>query len=597
MSHVNNLSGYKPSSHVITKMIPHNMNGHGQPVMDQNGGFFSPVAPPSMTQRQFCYLCDLPRMPWALLYEFSELVCRGCVNYEGIDRIESVLDSARYLKNQIQSSKKLFPLLSTHLSMNGQHKPLEMREVLEANRRPNLESTTDDVVFIRSTTTTPTAYVCNSSSTMSKAETVTSQNLNMHWKKPLASAQIIKKDSLNVYPTQRHANFNQITTTLNQCCPFLIRLAKSGNKFILGSVIEFSVSSTTGLSVKAEYPVASAKKFQSLAEVVQAMTNDRQPTNDTNARNVSIAFPERYLEYQRKNGDWFELSTLLTENVLSFLEPLNNYLLPKVLEFNNNSNNTNTSVNDTSPGTAEKMNSSINLSNSGNGIDLSLRPGKRPRLIDVCTVPAAGQSKTSIQVPKSASKSASPGLSTPAGMSSTGTLSSSPSSSSSAGAATTASTALELSTIASGTIDMTRKAAIDKLIESEDSTAISTVITSTGYNCFTCKSVLEESHFIQCPAVTKHRFCFQCTSRIIDQQMALHGMSSEVHCPSGDDCPVAGSNMPWAFFESEMAAVKSAAAAAASKGDKSGGTGMDLNRGTLNGEHQSNTARISSAQS
>lgn len=69
--------------------------------------------------------------------------------------------------------------------------------------------------------------------------------------------------------------------------------------------------------------------------------------------------------------------------------------------------------------------------------------------------------------------------------------------------------------------------------------------------CTLCHERLEDTHFVQCPSVPSHKFCFPCSRQSIKQQ----GSSGEVYCPSGEKCPLVGSNVPWAFMQGEIATI------------------------------------------
>uniref|UniRef100_UPI00398EB60D interferon regulatory factor 2-binding protein 2-like n=1 Tax=Pristiophorus japonicus TaxID=55135 RepID=UPI00398EB60D len=79
----------------------------------------------------------------------------------------------------------------------------------------------------------------------------------------------------------------------------------------------------------------------------------------------------------------------------------------------------------------------------------------------------------------------------------------------------------------------------------------SSVPSSAPLCCTICHERLEDTHFVQCPSVPSHKFCFPCSRESIKQQ----GATGEVYCPSGEKCPLVGSNVPWAFMQGEIATI------------------------------------------
>lgn len=67
--------------------------------------------------------------------------------------------------------------------------------------------------------------------------------------------------------------------------------------------------------------------------------------------------------------------------------------------------------------------------------------------------------------------------------------------------------------------------------------------------CSECHQALEDTHFVQCPSISDHRYCFTCCKNFIKKQTG----EKEIYCPSGSKCPLVGSaNIPWAFMQTEI---------------------------------------------
>uniref|UniRef100_A0A1I7Y417 RING-type domain-containing protein n=1 Tax=Steinernema glaseri TaxID=37863 RepID=A0A1I7Y417_9BILA len=79
---------------------------------------------------------------------------------------------------------------------------------------------------------------------------------------------------------------------------------------------------------------------------------------------------------------------------------------------------------------------------------------------------------------------------------------------------------------------------------SPDNSGERRLLNGVTLKCTICSKRLEDTHFVQCPSVPNHKFCFECSRDSIKKL--------ETYCPSGQKCPLAGSNMPWSFMQNEI---------------------------------------------
>uniref|UniRef100_UPI003AAA4C80 interferon regulatory factor 2-binding protein 1-like n=1 Tax=Centroberyx gerrardi TaxID=166262 RepID=UPI003AAA4C80 len=417
------------------------------------------MSSPSSSRRQWCYLCDLPKMPWTVVWDFSEVVCRGCVNYEGANQIEFLIASARQLKR-------------THGMQDG--------NVRSPGPSPNKHGTTGRGEGAADVGRPHTDRFERGGRGESGGSTV------------------------RVPPNGLHRD-GQPPQEVNRQSP------SASRRPMLDAAIPPSLV-TQGIA---------GIPHGLLARMPAGLTARTAPMSSP------LIFPAPVLAEmsRRQLGIGMGIAPFITPE------------LERELSSSQTQSKIQTQIHTAVAGSSSSKNSGLPSSSSSM---------------------AGGVSQTSPKPASSPARQPRP-LAARSGGEPLG-------SSISAEAATTAaalphSGASELGSASAG----------------------STLSSGTTLSCTLCHERLEDTHFVQCPSVPGHRFCFPCTRAYIQSRRG----DGEVYCPSGERCPLDSSpnSPPWAFMQGEVSTIlgnggagagagaASAAASAAGAGAGTGGGG------------------------
>uniref|UniRef100_I3JLC0 Interferon regulatory factor 2 binding protein 1 n=1 Tax=Oreochromis niloticus TaxID=8128 RepID=I3JLC0_ORENI len=404
------------------------------------------MSSPSSSRRQWCYLCDLPKMPWTVVWDFSEVVCRGCVNYEGANQIEFLIASARQLKR-------------THGMQDGN---------------------------VRSPGPSP-----NKHGTSARGEVAADGGRPHGDRFERGGRGEITASTIRVPPNGLHRD-GQPLQEVNRQSP-------SGSR---RSMISAAIPPNLVTQSIAGIPPGI------LAGMPAGLTARTAPMSSP------MIFPAPVLAEmsRRQLGIGMGITPFITPELERELSSSQNQ--PKT--------QTHTVVAGSSTSKSTSLASS-SFSMAGGVSQTSPKPASSPaRQPRPLTARSGGE---------------------PLG------------SSTSAEAATTAAAALPhsgASELASASANNSHSA-------------------GNSLSCTLCHERLEDTHFVQCPSVPGHRFCFPCTRGYIQSR---HG-DGEVYCPSGERCPLDTSpnSPPWAFMQGEITTILGNGAAGSGSTAASSGSG------------------------
>nr|XP_057947239.1 probable E3 ubiquitin-protein ligase IRF2BPL [Doryrhamphus excisus] len=563
-------------------------------------------SPPQLplSRRQSCYLCDLPRMSWAVIWDFSEPVCRGCVNYEGADRVEFVIETARHLRQAhgfqepaaAKSGKELLnqnpadgPGKSQQHSVDQYSLCADTRARLpnglpgpngfkvddgppELNRQsPNSRSRTHiSLVCAPSlqpqtlngpgphgpvSRTVPPGSVLGQ---LGQSEPAVKQERELKEKQRNAEVLSELRESLRNRQedwASKPMVVRDTLVTLSGCTPFEVRFKKDHG--LVGRVFAFDAVSKSGLDYElkifVEYPSGSGNVFSSASGVAKQMYQDCMKDL---SRGLSSGF--KYLEYEKKHGsgDWRLLGDLLPEPLRVFKDCVGGDMLPQP------------HIDSSHPllPTALVLPPRAQISSGSRAVSRKRKASPEPDLAESRPKLTEDQRKQwinnqgealKVSFGPSSGRSISPESSVPPQgghspmavfMSAADTLGPAQSPNKDRDSVHCSSSPLSPANVGAQNSLPSRNGEANGGVEQVHAQSAA----SSGPLCCTlCHERLEDTHFVQCPSVSNHKFCFPCSRDSIKAQ----GASAEVYCPSGDKCPLVGSNVPWAFMQGEIATI------------------------------------------